>query len=104
MLLTVIFGIASSLLTELATWANKKLDNTPLQGDGAFLVVLAISFVGAFVKMVLVDHVAFDWTNLTQTGSQIFAVAEVYFMLFATKLGLTVNTGVLPANQSTPTV
>lgn len=91
MLTIGILGLASSLLTEAATWLNKKLSTTPLKGDGSFLVVAVISIAGGALKIFFIDHTAFQWSTLVDAASSIFAVSQVYFVFIASKLGLTVN-------------
>lgn len=84
-----ILAIASSLLTEVVTWANREIESfPPLRGKGAFLVALVLSFVGATFKIVVLDGADLSWTNLAQTGSAIFTLAQVWFLFIAQKIGL----------------
>ena len=105
-----IFGILSSVFAEVVTAINKKLSGTVLKGDAAFLIVLALSFVGAFIKMALAP--GFMWISLTdystfgQTFGTIFAASQVYFYFIVQKLNLDVSsTPTLPAPATTtPTI
>lgn len=89
MIITLV-AIGSSVLTELITWINKKLDGTPLKGNGAFLVVFFLSIFGAAIKMFYFDHVAFSLSTLVAQAGEIFSVSQLYFTFIASKFGLTV--------------
>lgn len=97
-----LLGIASSILTEVVTWVNKKLSTTPLKNDGSFIVVACISIILAVVKLFFVQHLAFNWNDLVGTSSAIFAAAEIYFVFIASKLGLTVNPNPTIADSVVP--
>ncbi|MDE2015937.1 MAG: hypothetical protein KGI72_05440 [Patescibacteria group bacterium] len=92
MLITALLGIATSVVSELASWFNKKVVGTPLQGYGAFVVVLLFSFVGALAKITYTGGFSGDTTQqLIQSFSEVFAVSQVYFYLIAKTLNLKVQ-------------
>lgn len=95
MLTIGIIGIISSVSTEFITWFNGKLSDTPLKGTAAFITVSVLSIVGAITKVVFFDKVALDWENVGTASSQIFAVAQVYYALIASKLNLTASHSVV---------
>ena len=92
---TVLLGILTSYIAELVTAINKRLQNTLLKGDGAFLVALAISFVGAVVSEITAPGFKIatltNWQALTATFTEVFAVSQVYFMFVVKKLNLDVQ-------------
>lgn len=110
-MLTLLLGIISSVLAEVVTALNKKLQGTVLTGDGAFIVAFAIAMVGGVVKEIMTP--AFEFSDLfnlsmlTSDCAQVFAVSQVYFLLVAQKLNLdvpstptTVTTGTAAAPAS----
>ena len=87
-----LLGIASSIVAELITYVNKKLTGTLLQGNGAFLVILAIALIGAFVKIAFTQGITvLSIQDVAQQFAYIFTVSQAYFVLIATKLGITVK-------------
>lgn len=94
MITIILLGIVSSYLAELITWINKKLENTHLKGDGAFIVSLLAGLVGGSVKVFYFDHVAFDLHNLTALGasfSEVWTISQVYFLFIIKKFSLDVK-------------
>lgn len=91
----ILLGIVSSVVAEIVTAINKKLSGTVLKGDAAFLLVFAISFVGAFVKEITMPGFTWamlgDWQTLATTFGEIFTVSQVYFMFIMQKLNLDVQ-------------
>lgn len=94
-MVTILLGIISSTLAEVVTALNKKLQGTVLQGDAAFLIVFAISLVGAVAKEVFMP--GFAWVDLrnvqqlTATFAEIFSTSQVYFIFVVQKLDLDVQ-------------
>lgn len=100
-MLTIIFGILSSLATEIVTAINAKLQNTVLKGDGAFFLAIALAFPAAIVKEIVTPGFSWDMLlNVQQIGTNfglIFGISQVYFYLIAQKLNLDIPS---PAAQS----
>ena len=94
-MITIIMGILSSVVAEIITAINKKLQGTVLQGDAAFLVAFVIAFIGAVGAMIMTP--GFQWsslTNLSQIGATfggVFTVSQVYFLMVMQKLNLDVQ-------------
>jgi len=92
MLIAGLLGIAASLATELVKFINLKVDSfPPLRGKGAFLVALVAAVAGGAIKVFAIDNVPFTWTAFTASSAQIFAYAQIYFVLIADKLGLVID-------------
>lgn len=56
-MITILVGIASSIIAELVTWLNKQLTGTVLHGDGAFILATVIAIVAAMIKTYLLPVV-----------------------------------------------
>lgn len=80
-------GVGASLLTELITLLNKKLNGTTLQGNGALLVSAIVAIVGAGAYEFFVQHLPFSWESL----SAVWAVSQAWFLIVAQNVGLTVQ-------------
>jgi hypothetical protein len=94
-MVTILLGVISSTLAEIITALNKKLQNTVLKGDAAFLIVFGVSLVGAIGKEILAP--GFAWVDLrnlqllSSTFAEIFSVSQVYFIFVVEKLNLDVQ-------------
>ncbi len=75
-----LLGIAASILTEAISWVNKKIQGTPFKGDGAQIVILIISFIGAIVRVLISGYQVIDFPTLLALFSQVYAVSQVYFL------------------------
>lgn len=84
-----LIGIGAALITEAIAWVNKKLNNTPIQGQGAFLVVLGVSFVGALL-VAFFQQAGISWTILGVNFATVFATSQVFFYWIMKTTGLTV--------------
>lgn len=95
MLITILLGIATSMIAEVVAAINKKLSNTPLKGDGAFLVAFALALIGSVAKEVAMPGFTWsaltDWGNMSATFSEVFAVSQVYFLFVVKKLNLDIQ-------------
>lgn len=95
MLTIILLGVFTSFLSEAITWINAKLDNTILKGDAAFLIALAMAIVGATVKELMTPGFSFatlhNWSALTQTATEVWAVSQLYFYFIVKKLNLDVT-------------
>lgn len=104
MITATIFGILASVFGEVITAINKKLSGTVVAGDASFLMVLAISFVGAVIKEIITPGFTWsmftDWQSLGQTFGTIFAASQVYFYFVTQKLNLDVTASTKPATPS----
>lgn len=114
-MLTLLWGVVSSMAAEVVTALNKRLQGTVLQGDAAFLVALGMAVVGGTFKEVMAP--GFQWSDLMNIAklatdwSEVFAVSQVYFLLVVEKLNLDVQSSELgmvvppaPAQQTAPMV
>lgn len=94
-MLTILFGIISSIAAEIVTALNKKLQGTVLQGDAAFLIAFGMALPAALLKEILAP--GFAWSDLTNYAklatdfSEVFTVSQVYFLLIVQKLNLDVK-------------
>lgn len=98
MFTTIAIGILSSTVAEIVTALNKKLSNTVLKGDGAFLMATAIALVGSAVKVFYFDGVALPsfhdlaaWKAIVPAFTQVWTVSQMYFLLVTEKLHLDVQ-------------
>lgn len=92
MIEVTLFGIASSLATEVVTWLNKAWTDTVLHGRGAFFLSLVIALLVAAGKLLFVDHVGVgSWEELISFTSQVWTISQIWFVLIATRLGLDVK-------------
>ncbi len=85
----VLLGVGSSLLTEAAAWVNSKLSNTPLAGDGAYIVSIGVALLVALAKTAYAGEL--DLTHVATTATEVWAVSQVWYQLIASKMGLTVK-------------
>lgn len=97
MITSIVIGILTSYIAELVAALNKRFQGTPLEGDAAFLVVLAISLVGAAVKIFYVDHTPIPnalagWEALYPSFAEVWATSQIYFLYVMKKLNLDVST------------
>lgn len=94
MIISLLLGILSSVVAEVVTWVNKKLANTTLKGDGAFLLALVVSFIIALVKQIALHGlVSIDINHLSALGatfSEVFAASQVWFYWIVQKFNLDV--------------
>lgn len=94
-MLTILFGIISSIAAEIVTALNKKLQGTVLQGDAAFLIAFGMALPAAVLKEILAP--GFVWSDLTNYAklmtdfSEVFTVSQVYFLFIVQKLNLDVK-------------
>lgn len=94
-MITILIGIVSSVAAEIVTAINKKLANTVLRGNAAFLLAFAVSVVGAFVKEVITP--GFSWSvflnyqELGATLTEIWTVSQIFFIFVTQKLDLDVQ-------------
>lgn len=94
-MLTILFGIISSIAAEIVTALNKKLQGTVLQGDAAFLIAFGMALPAAVLKEILAP--GFVWSDLMNYAklmtdfSEVFTVSQVYFLLIVQKLNLDVK-------------
>lgn len=88
-MLTIAFGILSSVIAELASWLNKKIEGTPLHGDGAFIIALVFAVVAAFAKVLIAPLLV--GTSFWMVLIEIFGVSQLYFNTVAKWFGLQVQ-------------
>lgn len=94
-----ILGIIATYASEIFSWVNKKVDGTPLKGDGAYLTAGAVAFVVAlFQTLVLPLIPAHFIASLTATGGIVFATSQVWYRFFNDKFGLTVQADPVQGN------
>ncbi len=79
-MITIFYGIGSSILTEAISWLRKKLTGTPFEGISAQLVIMFVALVAGAVKLAY-DGVSFDWGNVLGLAAQVWASAEVYYLV-----------------------
>lgn len=91
MLTTIGIGVLASIAAEAVVWMNKKLTNTVLRGKGAFILALIVSFVGAGIKVWMDPALVLSWSTLGTAFAQVWAVAQVFFVLVVETLGLDVQ-------------
>lgn len=75
-----LLGVAASILAEVISWVSKKIEGTPFKGDGAQIVILIVSFVGAIVKVLTGGYQVVDFPTLLVFFSQVYAVSQIYFL------------------------
>ena len=85
MITTILFGVLSSLITELITVLNKELKGTLLEGRGAFVLSFGIALVGATVKVFVINgtplpHDISSLKDLYPAFAAIWTISQVYFM------------------------
>lgn len=88
-MLTIIIGIASSIVAEAITWGNKRLSGTVLQGDAAFILASAVALAGAAIEIYVVPTATYQ-VFLTH-WAQIWAVSQVWFLGVIQLFGLNVQ-------------
>lgn len=91
LLIVAILGLGSSVLTELISWVNAKINGsgfTSLQGKAALLVSIAVAFIAATIQAVASGH--FSLSTLGADWSEIFASSQLIFAFIISQLGLTV--------------
>lgn len=94
MLITALLGIASSLVTELIAWVNKKLSGTALQGDGALILSILLAFGGGFARLLMTGvplNDIWDWSTFVSVSATVFGWSQVYFQTISRWLNLRVD-------------
>ena len=91
MLTVVSVGVLSSIAAELVIKLNQLFTGTVLQGKGAFILAMLTALVGAVVKVFYFDSFAFSWGALGVAFTQVWTVAQVFFVLIVETLGLDVQ-------------
>ena len=76
----VIFGILSSVLTEVISFVEKKLSGTPYQGYSAKIVIMFVSLLGGALYVVYKNMPSATITTILAYASAIYATAEVYYL------------------------
>lgn len=80
MILSILIGFGSSIVTEVITWINKKITGTAFQGQGAFLFSFSIAIVLAFLKVIVLPLVPASFVqNFLLEVSLVFAASQVFF-------------------------
>ena len=94
MLTVLTVGVLASVAAEIVVWLNKQLTNSVLRGKASFLLALVASLVGAGVKVLFFDHASVtDLATLGVAFSQVWTVAQVFFVLIVQSLKLDVQEG-----------
>lgn len=88
-MITLIFGILSSIFAELVSWFNKKLEGTTLHGDASFIIALVFAGLAALAKVLIAPLLA--GTSFFVVAGEIFAVSQIYFNTIAKWFGLQVQ-------------
>ncbi len=76
----IIFGIGASILSELISVVKKWLSATPFEGVAAQLVVIVVSLISAVIELLATGQVSISLSTLWPTATQIWALAEVYYI------------------------
>jgi hypothetical protein len=90
MLTMLTLGAFSSIASELVMWLNKKLSNTALSGDGAFILAAVVAIIIATAQVLSTGGSLTNYRLLWGTFAQIWAVSQVVFLIVVQRLNLTV--------------
>ena len=89
-MLTLILGLATTIVAELVTWLNKKLSGTVLTGDAAWLLAAGAAIIAAAVK-VFISGVPTSWTAFGTDCATIWTISQVFFIWIVQKFNLDVQ-------------
>jgi hypothetical protein len=73
-------GFGSSLLTEAVSWLNMKLNGTPLNGLGAFIMSGAIAFFMGMFQVVSTGFAApHNWHDVAAITGAVWIASQLFF-------------------------
>ena len=88
----ILLGFISSLLTEFVNWINKQFTGTVLEGRGAFILSLGVSFAAGFYKVWTTTGFNLEsWASIVTTFGAVYVFAQIFFDYFIKKFGLKVE-------------
>jgi len=85
----LLLGVAASIATEVVTWLDAKLSGTVFKGDGALILSAVIAFVFAVIKVFSGN--TFSYSALGAEFAQVWATAQVFFLVVVQTLHLDVS-------------
>lgn len=91
-MITILLGIASSVLAEAITWANKKLTGTLLEGKAAELIAILLAVVAGIYSAIIQFAKSPDATlSFAQIGQYVliaFGASQIWFKTIARFLNI----------------
>jgi len=91
-MITILLGIASSILTEVITWVGKKLTGTLLEGKAAELVAVTLALVAgmysAIVQFAQSTDTTISFVQIGQYALMAFGASQIWFKTIARFLNI----------------
>lgn len=86
----LVFGLASSIVSEVIVWLNKKFSGTVLTGDASWLLAAVVAIIAATVQ-VLWSGLPTNWVQFTTECATIWTVSQVFFVWIVQQFNLDVQ-------------